>query len=77
MNPNIQKLNRILDLIEQKAAQEKKMMMDKLKLEIEKTYTYNALGICKSKLNNREGTEFKEGILRTKTYFDKMKKVNF
>lgn len=76
-NPVIQKLNEILDKIEERGKETKTMVMDKLQHEIEKTYSFNALGICKSKLSNREWLEFKDGISRTKTYFEKMKKINF
>lgn len=76
-NSNIQKLNDTLDKIETKISETKVMMIDKLNHEIEKLYTYNALGICKSKLSNNRGDEFKEGISRTKIYFEKTKKINY
>lgn len=40
--------------------------------ETEKAYTYNALGICLNKLNNKICVEGKEGIMRTKAMFEKI-----
>lgn len=76
-NPNLQKLNELLDGIEALQSEEEVMMKEKLRLEVEKMYAFNALGVCKCKLNNREDAEYKEGLSRTKSFFDKLKEVNF
>lgn len=76
-NSSITKLNLILDQIENKLTENKTLMVEKLNLEVEKAYAYNALGVCKSKLNNGRGDDFREGINRTKVFFEKIKKINY
>ena len=76
-NTSLQKLNEILDIIEAEASESRVLMVDKLSYEVEKAYTYNALGICKSKLSNGKVDDFRDGINRTKVFFEKIKKINY
>lgn len=65
-----------LDKIEQNLEQNSKNNFQNLFLEAEKMYVYNAFGICLGKLTNFDDKKYKEGILRSKAYFEKIKQMS-
>ncbi|ELA42519.1 uncharacterized protein VICG_00271 [Vittaforma corneae ATCC 50505] len=67
----------ILDKIEAELDQQPVYVMDKLKHESEKMYVFNALGICLGKLNNGCDKKYKEGLLRQKRIFRRLRVYNF
>lgn len=67
----------LLSKIEAELDQQKVYVKDKLMHEVEKMYVFNALGICLGKLENSDNKKYKDGILRTKAYFQKIKNLQF
>lgn len=74
---NIDELMVILDEIKNLESRNGNTMKDKLRIEAENMYAYHALQLCLNTLNNKDTTENKEGIKRTKSYFERIEKVEF
>lgn len=70
-------LHELLDKIERCSKETRVTIKDRLKLETEKMYAYHALDICLHKLSNENTSSGKEGLQRTKVYFDKIEKLDF
>lgn len=70
-------LHDLLDKIEKYSKETRVTTKDKLRLETEKMYSYHALSVCLRKLSNEDTNSSKEGLLRTKLYFDKIERLEF
>lgn len=70
-------LHELLDEIERCSKETRGTVKDRLKLEAEKMYAYHALSICFHKLSNGDIDSNREGLLRTRSYFDKIEKIDF
>lgn len=72
---NLEKLSTLLDKIEKEISVDKTTRKDILQQEASKMYAFNALGICLSKLGECDDHAYKEGLLRTKKYFEKVNQM--
>lgn len=67
----------LLERIQSEVAKPQIYVKDTLAHETEKMYVFNALGICLEKLKGSDGKKYKDGISRTKIFFQKVKNIEF
>ncbi|KAM0680363.1 hypothetical protein GINT2_001421 [Glugoides intestinalis] len=73
----IQKLEELLVQIHEDVVTDSICSKDKLLHEAEKMYSFNALGICLVKLGaSKDSSDYKEGLMKTKEYFKKIKALD-
>lgn len=77
MDELVQKLFKILEQIEEGSKESPVTIIEKLNLEVEKNFAYNALGLAKARLSNSNTKEYKDGLEKTKKYMEKLKHINF
>lgn len=73
----MENLYNLLNKIEECSKDAKVTLKDKLIDETERMYSYYALKNCIDRLSNKDTSESKEGLQRTKAYFDKIGRLDF
>lgn len=73
----MENLNKLLDDIETAIEKTHDNPKDKICHELHKLYTYHALDICVGKLTNNSTQPGKDGISRIKSYFERIKDLEF
>lgn len=70
-------LHELLNKIEKYSGETRIAIKDRLRLETEKVYAYHALAMCHHRLSNESTDSSKEGLQRTRMYFDRIERLNF